>query len=396
MKYPPKTVWICFFIHTFIIFASYLLADTLPHHEPAGFIDQSLYPLSPYIDKFIKWDAHWYTYVAGHGYTHQSIVFFPAIIVFMKILSYFGLHIAIAGLVTCNLFAFLSFWMMYLTFQLDFSEKEAGYALLSYAVMPTSFFLNSIYTEPIFIASSLACIYYARVGKWWYAGMAGSLATLTRNLGIFLFLFLLYEFIENQRRLHTTRKKWTQPNPSGPAFKFKSVLLSDYATYTKFSLLLPPAALVLFMVYNLYLVGDPVAFISSQQGWGRHLGFPWENIWNNLPLTFANNPGNQPGAALDSFTVIISLVGLLCLTFVSNFRVRTSYLIIGWLWFIIPLVFAATELPLYSMSRFILPIFPLYLFSARPPKRIFYCYIVISAFALLLCTSLFINWYWIG
>lgn len=62
--------------------------------------------LSPYIEKFIKWDAHWYTYIAEHGYTAQSLVFFPAVIVFIKILSYFGLQVAVAGLVICNVFAF--------------------------------------------------------------------------------------------------------------------------------------------------------------------------------------------------------------------------------------------------------------------------------------------------
>jgi len=371
MKRPSKTVWICFFIHTLIILTAYFLADKLPYHEPAGFIDQSLYPLSPYIEKFIRWDAHWYTYVAGHGYTAKSIVFFPGIIVFMKVLAYCGFNLAVAGLIICNLFAFLSFWMMELTFQLDFPEKTVRYALLSYAVMPTSFFLNSIYTEPIFITSSLACVYYSRVGNWWYAGIAGALATVTRNLGIFLFVLLLYEFIKSYPRLRTVK-------------------------YPILPLFLPPAALLLFMAYNLYLLGDPVAFISSQQGWGRHLGLPWQNIWNNLPLTFANNSANQPGAALDSFTVIICLVGLLCITLLPKFKVHKSYLMIAWIWFIIPLMFAATELPLYSMSRFILPIFPLYLFLASLPQKIFYCYIVLSAVTLLLCTSLFINWYWIG
>jgi len=371
MKFPSKIVWICFFSHTLIVVASYFLADKLPHHEAAGFVDQSLYPLSPYIEKLIKWDAHWYTYIAGHGYTSQSIVFFPAIIVFIKILAHFGLSFAVAGLLICNLFAFLSFWIMYLTFQLDFSEREVRYSLLAYAVMPTSLFLNSIYTEPIFITFSLACIYFARSRKWWYSGVAGALATLTRNLGIFLFIFLLYEFIKTYPRLRKVK-------------------------YSALPLFFPPAALVLFMIYNFYLLGNPIAFIVSQQGWGRHLGLPWQNIWNNLPLTFANNPANQPGAALDSFIVTISLAGLLCTTFLPKFKVHTSYLIIGWLWFIIPLVFTATELPLYSMSRFILPIFPLYLFFARLPEKIFYCYIIVSAFTLLLCASLFINWYWIG
>lgn len=247
MKCPSKTVWICFFIHTLIIVASYPLSDKLPYHEPAGFIDQSLYPLSPYVEKLIKWDAHWYTHIAGQGYTPQSIVFFPAIIVFIKILSYFGLNLGVAGLIICNLFAFLSFWIMYLTFQLDYSEKEVNYALLSYAVMPTSLFLNSIYTEPIFMASSLACVYSARVGRWWYAGVAGALATLTRNLGIFLVFFLLYEFIQTYPQLRKGK-------------------------YRGFSILLLPIALFLFMIYNFFFTGRSISFYCFSTRMGQTFG----------------------------------------------------------------------------------------------------------------------------
>jgi len=371
MKLPTKTVWICFFIHTLLIIAAYFIANILPSREPAGFIDQSLYPFSPYLERFIRWDAHWYTYIASHGYTLHSIVFFPAIILLIKMLTFFGLHFAFAGLLICNFFAFLSFWMMYLTFRLDFSEREVRYALFSYAVMPTSFFLNSIYTEPIFIAISLACIYFARIDKWWYAGIAGALATLTRNLGIFLFIFLLYEALK----------------------KFPHRKKRDYPI---FPLFFPFIALFLFMAYNFYLLGNPIAFATSQHEWGRHLDFPWFNIWNNFTLAFVPNPVNQPGVTLDSFLVIICTIGLSCITLLPKFKVHNSYLIIGWLWFLIPLMFASTELPLYSMSRFILPIFPLYLFFAQLPKYIFYCNIVLSTLLLLLCTSLFLNWYWIG
>lgn len=371
MRLPSKTVWLAFFIHTLLVFIAYLLADILPQHPPAGFIDQSLYPMPPSVEKLIRWDAHWYTYTAGHGYDEKSIVFFPFLILLIKLLSYLGLHIAIAGLLVCNLFAFLSFWIMDLTFRLDFSPQEVRYSLLSYALMPTSLFLNSIYTEPVFITFSLLCIYFTRRGEWWYAGIAGACATLTRNLGIFLLLFLLYEFF----------KKSSQPRKS---------------SFAIMPLFLLPIALLLFMLYNHYLLGDPIAFINSQQGWGRHFELPWKNLWANLPLTFLNNPNSQPGIALDTFTVITSLIGLFSLTFLPQFKIPPSYLLLGWLWFLVPLISTASGLPLYSMSRFILPVFPLYLFLGQLSPKIYYCYLFISAFVLLLCTSLFINWYWIG
>lgn len=371
MRLPAKRVWLAFFVHTLLISIAFFMSDIIPHHPPAGFVDQSLYPMSTTTEKLIKWDAHWYTYVAGHGYNAKSIVFFPLLTFFIKLLSYLGLHIAIAGLLICNLFTFLSFWIMDLTFRLDFSERQVSRALLAYAVMPTSLFLNSIYTEPLFITFSLLCVYFSRLEKWWYGGIAGAFAAVTRNLGIFLFLLLLYEF-------------WNKYPRSG-----KSLL-------TAIPLFFPPIALSFYMLYNFYLLGDPISFVNSQQNWGRHFAPPWYNLWANLPLTFSNNPYSQPGIALDTFTVIIGLIGFFALTFLLQFKIPTSYLLIGWLWFLIPLSSTTSELPLYSMSRFVLPIFPLYLFWGQLPSKIFYCYIFLSAFFLVLFTSLFINWYWIG
>jgi Gpi18-like mannosyltransferase len=371
MKLPSKTVWLVFFIHTLIIFTSYLLADKLPSHPPTGFLDESLYPMPPTMEKLVKWDAHWYTHVAGHGYDAKSIVFFPFLIMILKFLSILGLHIAFAGLLVCNAFAFLSFWIMDLTLRLDFSEEQVRNSLLSYALLPTSLFLNSIYTESIFITFSLLCIYFTRKGQWWYGGVAGAFATLTRNLGIFLVIFLLYEFFKKT------------PQYAKPSF-------------TLIALLLPPIALSCFMLYNLYLLGDPIAFVNSQQGWGRYFELPWRNIWANIPLTASNNPYSQPGIALDTFLVISSIIALFSLTFLPSFKSPTSYLLIGWLWLLIPLCSTASGLPLYSMSRFILPIFPLYLFFGQLPSRIIYCWLFLSGSTLLLCSALFMNWYWIG
>lgn len=371
MRLPSKTVWLAFLVHTIMIAIAYLLADTLPSRPPAGFVDQSLYPMSPALEKLVKWDAHWYTYVAGHGYDIKSIVFFPLIIVFIKLLSCLNLHAAFAGLLLCNVFAFLSFWIMDVTFRIDFSPEQVRRSLLAYALMPTSLFLNSIYTEPLFITFSLLCIYFARKRQWWYGGIAGIFATLTRNLGIFLFIFLLYEF-----------------------FTGKSCRNRSFSTIIP--LFLPPVALLGFMLYNLYAVGDPLAFITSQQSWGRHFDLPWRNIAANIPLTFSDNPYSQPGLALDTFLVTGSLTGLLQLSLVPRFKIPASYLVIGWLWFLIPLCSTAPGAPLYSMSRFILPLFPLYLFFGQLPGRLFYSWLLLSGSVLLLCTALFMNWYWIG
>jgi hypothetical protein len=368
--FPPKAVWLSFFIHSAIVVIALVLAEYLPYHEPLGFINSSLPATSPIVETFIRWDAHWYTYIAEHGYDSQTIVFFPGLPVLIRLVSYLGLGTGAAGFVICNLCAFFSFCLMYHLFRLDYPEQITQRALIAYAVVPTSFFLNSIYTEAPFIVFSLACVYFARTGRWRYAGMFAAAATLTRSLGICLFFLLLYEYWYGDRRK-------SSGSPSA-------------------AILLAPMALSAFMAYNYSLTGDPFAFVHSQQLWGRQFGFPWENIAGNIRLIFTPGWPVVPGIILDSFTVLTSLAGLLALTLSARFRVWKAYLILGWLWLIVPLFSMTPEFPLYSLSRFVLIIFPLYLFAAQLPGRVYYGYVLISSALMALCTALFVNWFWLG
>lgn len=364
-----RTVLLPFLLHTALVIIAYFGADHLPIHYPAGFINPALETSSlSLIDKLIRWDAHWYTYIADYGYNAQSIVFFPVIVVLIKAISRLGdINSAIAGLIVCNIFALLSFWAMAAVFRSDMPEDKTIQALLAYAVMPTSFFLNSIYTEPLFLTFSLACIYFVRQKKWHIAGISAALATLTRNIGITLILLLLLEY-------------WQSAN------KPRSVHFFLYA----------PAALLGFMIYNLFLTGDPIAFVHTQQIWGREFGLPWPNFYNNILLILHTIPHTEPGILLDTVMVLFSLAALLFLTLNPSAKIRASYLVIGWIWLSIPLFSTSPAFPLYSLARFVLVIFPIYIFWAHMSQKYFTFYIIISSMLLVLCAALFMNWYWIG
>lgn len=366
-RLSARTIFLPFLLHTLLVIGSYLLAEYLPSRDPAGFINPDI-GQHPLVSKLVKWDAHWYTYIVDYGYTTQSIVFFPVIIIFIKLLTFININTAAAGLIICNLFAFLSFWAMGAAFRLDMPESTTMKALLAYGVMPTAFFLNSIYTEPLFISFSLACIYFARQQKWWLAAAFAALATLTRNIGIILLLFLIVELYQN----------------------------SSTTPRSKLFLLLPPAALIGFLLYNLWLTGNLFTFYYSQQLWGREFGYPWINIFNNILLIAKQWPYVEPGVFLDSCLVLLSIIGLTTLSLHPCFKIRPSYLALGWLWLIIPLFSTSPVLPLYSLSRFVLILFPLYIFLAQVSKAIFYSFMIVSSLTLLICASLFMNWYWIG
>ncbi len=360
-----------FFLHSAIVFVSVWLATHLPAHAPAGFVNPYLTQPGPLAASFLKWDAHWYTFIAAQGYDAKNVVFFPALILLIRSIATLGIDYAIAGLLACNVFAFLSFAAMSAAFRYDFPPPLAERALYVYAVMPTSIFLNSIYTESLFLTFALVCLLSARQGKWWLAGACAALAALTRNLGVFLFFGLAYEYWAHHRG-------------------------GRQISGSMLALTLAPCAVLGFIVYNAISFGDPLAFVHSQQAWGRHFGWPWDNFVRNLGHMKALLPNTQAGIALDSFLVLAGFAGLTTATWSPRYGIPVSYLLVGWLWFLIPLFSTSSFLPLYSMSRFLLVVFPLYPVFARMPKVVFRCFLVVNALLLSLCTILFVNWYWIG
>lgn len=362
----------CFVLHTIIVYAAATLSGESLLLPPGGFINPLLSTDNPLVEKFLKWDAHWYTYVAQEGYNEISIVFFPMLLFLIeRAAPLFNYDYGLAGFIICNAFSLASFILMYLVFQLDFSKTVSDRALLAYSVMPTSLYLNSIYTEPVFITFSLACIYCVRQRHWWSAGLFAAMTALTRNIGVFLMLLMLYELGE--------KLKWH--------FTLKQFRLSFLAVF------LPPLAFLGYAAYNYRFFGDPLAFVNAQKAWGRTFSPPWVNIWQ-CGEKILQEP--QIGLVLDFLLVLLTLCALLMLTFHKKYDIPKSYILIGWCWFLIPLCSTTPWMPLYSMSRFVLVIFPLYLWLAQLPRYAYLAYLGAGSIGLVVCIILFTNWYWIS
>lgn len=327
--------------------------------------------LPPYVDRLVRWDAHWYTYVAETGYDQRSIVFFPAIILLIRLIAGLGCGYVYAGLTLCNIFALLSFVTLYALLRLEYPEHTARRALVAYAVMPTSFFLNSIYTESLFLTFTFASLYYARNDKMLPAGLFGAAAALTRNLGGALAIALACEAWRSSRR-----RTPSAAHMLGPA--------------------MPVLAIGGFMAFNHYLLGDPLAFVTLQQSWGRHFDWPVDNFIANLGFMGRLTANTQAGIALDTFMVLLGLTALLKATLTRPPLVRPSYLVLGWLWLLVPLFSTSAFLPLYSLSRFLLVVFPIYVVFADQPRSLFYPWAFVSILLLFLCTTMFANWFWVG
>jgi hypothetical protein len=85
---------------------------------------------------------------------------------------------SIAGLVVSNLAALVAIVYLFLLVRREFGEGVASRTVIFLSVFPASYFLSAIYSESIFLATAVACLYYARTRHWLLAGLMGALATL--------------------------------------------------------------------------------------------------------------------------------------------------------------------------------------------------------------------------
>jgi Gpi18-like mannosyltransferase len=143
--------------------------------------------------------------------------------------------------------------------------EDALWITVVFAIFPARWLIvRSIGSpEPLFIASIIASIYYFDKKKFWFAGIWGAIATLTKSPGVLLFFaFLLATILPRMKSLATSKfTPW-----------IKSINLKRYPI-----LLIPFALVVVFFVYKIQF-NNFFAYFNS--GDNIHLMFPPFQIFN--------------------------------------------------------------------------------------------------------------------
>src|SRR3712207_6505156 len=208
------------------------------------------------------WDGAWYSRIAAEGYeTYASTAFFPLYPLLMRsfaelfggplslgALSLWGALISLAALP-------FALYFVYRIAEDGWGTRTARGTVLALAFFPTSFFLNAVYTESLFLALSASSIWAARVRKdLLLACLLAGLATATRNVGVFLLAPLAYEWLKNVREY-----RW-----QGAYLALASSGLAGYAAYLW------------------WRFGNPLLFYTEQQRWGREATDPLSTLHNAL------------------------------------------------------------------------------------------------------------------
>jgi hypothetical protein len=329
--------------------------------DPSKFSQAQGWDLTPL---HARWDSFWYTDIAAHGYTFKglhelsNIVFFPLYPLLIRLVAFLaGGNLVLAGWLVSIAALFMALFYFAKLVREFHPNVDPDLPLLFLLIFPTAFFLNTVYTESLFLFLSVASIYYGLKKNFLAAGLFGLCAALTRVTGILLFIPLAWEYITAYGVRDIVRKKFMP-------------------------LLLVPLGTLGFFLYHYAAFGDFLLFFKVESWWGRAFTL------NRDHFLLMSNPAVINFAA-DVLFVLVALAG----TYLAFKKLRTSY----GLYMLATLAVALSTGTLMSIGRYILVLFPLYIVLASIKNRTArYAWIFASLLLLGMYTTLFVNNYWAG
>ena len=235
----------------------------------AVWLHQPLVTLDDFTNVWNIWDGHLYVDIARDGYSATPLneagmanyAFFPLYPLLISLVASVVGNYAIAGLIVSNVCLIVAcvYIYRYVSLDTDADQGTARRAVKYLILFPMAFLFSAVLTESLFVALSIACLYYARRGNWLIAGLLGFLVPLTRLPGLAILVPMAYEYL----RQHVSWRADTRlPDVRG---LLKPAMLA---------LLLPILGLGAWAAYNYYLLGDLLGFIHIQSTWGGRFALP--------------------------------------------------------------------------------------------------------------------------
>lgn len=317
-----------------------------------------------------RWDTIRFLTIATKGYLSLDYAaFFPLYPALVHALStLFHLDILETGILLSNLAFFGASIVLYRLVEQEFDRGTAKRTVLYLSIFPTALFFFAAYNESLFLFFLLLCFYHMRNGSWWFAGIFGGLAALTRSIGLFLMLIFLCEFF--RQTLPSLRQAWhSKQTPH------LLRLLSGLPA----SLLIPLGLGVYIDALSIHF-GDPFAFSQAQVYWREGISPPWvapliaiQGLARLSPFTFTSTHILIELTALGLFLTLM----ILCCFGPQRFaKGQWTFTLFGLLALTFAMIFPGVPSfggvpydPLPSMQRFVLEIFPGFIMLARLGRR---------------------------
>jgi Gpi18-like mannosyltransferase len=219
-----------------------------------------------FLSTWMRWDALWYQRIVVQGYSPSdgTAQFHPLFLWLATPLVKIGFSASVSLLLISSISGVMLFLVISKLMLLDLNKADARFSLLLFACAPMAFILFAPYPEATFLLFAVLCLYWSRKKQWWLAGMAGGLAALTRQQGIFLILPMAWELWEDTgRKLNESLKKWKTWIPIGLIplgmvlwLGYRGIILSD---------LKPDFSSIQAFIYSFLISPSASQVVNAQQ-----------------------------------------------------------------------------------------------------------------------------------
>jgi hypothetical protein len=261
---------------------------------------------------------------------------------------------------------------LYRLASMDVPEEDSRRAVLLAMVFPFAFFFGVVYTEALFLASTIGAFYFFRTRRWIAGGLFGAVATATRVNGIVMWPALAWVVVRELRKM------------AGKAKTRDRVLAVA-------GLLLVGAGIGGYSLYVYTLTGNPLEWKDTLERWNYYPGGPpWTPLVRLVtelvthPVTYIST---VPQAPYDTLNGLSALLFIVAIPFVW-LRLGAAYglYMLANLW--LPLSSGQYE----GLGRYCSVLFPFFIWlGSVKSSAMFTCAVVASAVLYTLCMALFTN-----
>jgi hypothetical protein len=273
------------------------------------------------------------------------------------------------------------------------TERELGRdaarrAVFLVAFFPFALFFSAVYTEALFLALELGAFWSARRGRWWLAGLLGAAGAATRNSGVLLAPVLLFLYLYGPR-------DDTPPRATVGGMRPRYRLRPDVVW-----LGLIPLGLVAYLSWLGVRYGDPLALFRAQETFGRSFDAPLGEVWQGALAAVEAAIALVAGGEEGGFAGLrrIGLFGVVVLALVAAVgvlrRLRAVYGAYTVVMVVPALSFPQEGLPLTSTSRYLMVVFPLFMWAGwrLRDRRGYRTALVLFALGLVYTSAMFATW----
>ncbi len=229
------------------------------------------------------WDANWYLEIVTQGYQKSTgtLQFHPLYPLLARLLAAFNLSPLLSLLLVSTLSSLFFMICYYHLACLDLPQAESFQSLFLLSFFPLSFILFAPYSESLFLLCSVICFYAMRRNRWWLAGLAGCLASLTRQQGLLLILPLAWEIWQ----IH--RPNWRELFSPQPAWIAPSLTAGGYLAWISYRSLAFREAVTQSSTFQGWIYSFFISPSANQVVPSQAFLPPWQVLWIALQKDFS-------------------------------------------------------------------------------------------------------------